>query len=176
MPSTVWDEITYPFSNFNGLRMDKWCHLTFYNRCNYLSMLGLTLNHKSIERHTAHTIGSWLNPEQWLIVHTSDFVMIIRQSIYIQSIVTREMDKLKTHSPSYCIMDNGENILNLTHTLDQIYLLVKGTHANKSEPTCFIESLSLQFTNALFSEQWTYIIRRWTERTIGEKIKLHLWE
>ena len=32
------------------------------------------------------------------------------------------MGKLKTHSPIYCIMDNWENMLNLTHTLDKIYL------------------------------------------------------
>ena len=38
---------------------------------------------KSIERHTAHTIVSWPNPKQWVIVHTSDLMMIIRQSIYI---------------------------------------------------------------------------------------------
>ena len=51
-----------------------------------------------------------------MIVRTSDFMMIIRQSIYILSIITREMGKLKTHSPIYCIMDNRDNMLNLTHT------------------------------------------------------------
>ena len=80
--------------------------------------------HKNIERHTADTIVSWPNPRQWVIVHTSDLMMIIRQSIYILSIITREMSKLKTYSPTYCIMDNGENMLNLTHTLDKIYLTV----------------------------------------------------
>ena len=41
MPSKVWDEITYPFPNFNGcwsLRMDKWFYPTLYNGCNCLSM------------------------------------------------------------------------------------------------------------------------------------------
>ena len=42
--------------------------------------------------------------------------------IYILSIITRETGKLKTHSPIYCIMDNWENMLNLTYTLDKIYL------------------------------------------------------
>ena len=42
--------------------------------------------------------------------------------IYILSIITREMRKLKTYSPTYFIMDNGENMLNLTHTLDKTYL------------------------------------------------------
>ena len=32
------------------------------------------------------------------------------------------MGKLKTYNPTYCIMDKGENMLNLTHTLDKIYL------------------------------------------------------
>ena len=30
--------------------------------------------------------------------------MIIKQSIYILSIITKEIGKLKTHSPIYCIM------------------------------------------------------------------------
>ena len=38
--------------------------------------------HKNIERHTAHSVVSWPNPKQWVIVHTSD-LMILRQSIYI---------------------------------------------------------------------------------------------
>ena len=62
--------------------------------------------HKNIERHTAHTIVSWPYPKQWVIVHTSDFMMITRQSVYILSIITGEMSKLKTHSPIYWIMGN----------------------------------------------------------------------
>ena len=34
----------------------------------------------------------------------------------------KEMGKLKTHSLTYCIMDNWENMPYLTHTLDKIYL------------------------------------------------------
>ena len=42
---------------------------------------------------------------------------------YIYSLNHRKgMGKLKTHSPIYCIMDNWENMLNLTHTLDKTYL------------------------------------------------------
>ena len=78
---------------------------------------------KNIERHTADTIVSWPNPkQQWIIVHSSDLMMLIRQCIYILWIITRGMGKLKTYSTTYCIMDNGENMLNLTHTLDKIYL------------------------------------------------------
>ena len=72
---------------------------------------------KNIKRHTAHTIVSWPNPKQWVIVHTSDLMMIIRQRIYILSINTREMDKLKTHSPTYWILDNWENMFkSYSHT------------------------------------------------------------
>ena len=77
--------------------------------------------HKNTERHTAPTIVSWPNPKQWIIVHTSD-LMMIRQSIYILSIITRETGKLKTHSPTYCIMGNWENMPYLTNTLDKIYV------------------------------------------------------
>ena len=79
----------------------------------------LTDADKNIERHTAHTIVSWPNPKQWLIVHTSDLMMIIIQIMYILPIITKEMGKLKTHSPTYCIMDNWENMLNLTHIFDK---------------------------------------------------------
>ena len=37
-------------------------------------------------------------------------MMRIRQIIYILSIITKEMGKLKTHSPTYCKMDNWENM------------------------------------------------------------------
>ena len=79
-------------------------------------------NHINIERHTALTIVSWPNPKQWIMVHTSDLMMISRQIIYILSVITREMGKLKTHSPTYYILDIWENILDLTQTLDEIYL------------------------------------------------------
>ena len=74
---------------------------------------------KNIERHTADTIVSWPNPKHWVIVHTSNLMMIIRPRVYILSIITRGKGKLKTYSPTYCIMDNGENMLNLTYTLDK---------------------------------------------------------
>ena len=53
MLSQVWDEITYPFPNFNGCTMEVWEWIsnfiphTLYNGCNYLPMLGLKLIHVS---------------------------------------------------------------------------------------------------------------------------------
>ena len=73
--------------------------------------LSVTKN-KNIERHTVHTTVSWPNPKQWIIVHTNILMMIIRWNIYILSIITREMGKLKTHSPIYCTIA-WENMLKL---------------------------------------------------------------
>ena len=78
-------------------------------------------NYKNLESHTAHIIVSWPSPKQWVIVHTSD-LMMIRKSIYILSTITREMGKLKAHSPTYFIMGNWENMLYLAHTLDKLFL------------------------------------------------------
>ena len=46
--------------------------------------------YKNIERHAAHALVSWPNPKQWVIVHTSDLMMIIRPSIYIFSLSSQE--------------------------------------------------------------------------------------
>ena len=59
--------------------------------------------HKNIERHTAHIIVSWPNTKQWVIVHTSDLMMIIRQSMYILSIITKEMGKLIKHTAPHIV-------------------------------------------------------------------------
>ena len=113
----------------------KWVVTPFNKNQHYMkkqSILYLVI-HKNIVRHTAHTIAQWPNPKQWIIVHTSDLTMIIRQSMYFLSIIIREMGKQKTHGPIYCIMDNWNNMLNLTHTLDMIFAL---------QPTQIIRLLS----------------------------------
>ena len=38
--------------------------------------------YKNIVRHTAHTIVSWPNPKQWLMINTSGLMMIIRESTH----------------------------------------------------------------------------------------------
>ena len=47
MSSKVWEEITYPFPQFNSsTTVEVWkCISMFYHGCNYLSMLELKLNH-----------------------------------------------------------------------------------------------------------------------------------
>ena len=63
---------------------------------------------KNITRHTTRTIVSWPNPTQRLIIHTCVLMITIRYSIYIFTIITREMGQLKANSPIYC-KDNWEN-------------------------------------------------------------------
>ena len=76
--------------------------------------------HKNIKRHAAHTIVSWPNPKQWVIVRISDLMMITRQRIYVPSIITKQIVKLKTHSPTYCIVDNWEHAKSYSHTRQSI--------------------------------------------------------
>ena len=49
MHSQVWDKITNPFPNFNEAIVEVWDWISnfipLYDGCNYLSMLGLKLNH-----------------------------------------------------------------------------------------------------------------------------------
>ena len=57
----VWDEITYPFLNFNSATVEvyEWIksHPTLYCACDYLSMLGLKLNHVSKRGHCS--VNAW---------------------------------------------------------------------------------------------------------------------
>ena len=71
---------------------------------------------KNTERHTAHTIVSWPNPKQWVIVHTSDLMMIIRQSIYSLNHHKGDGQTENTQPQNIYILNNWENLLNLTHS------------------------------------------------------------
>ena len=63
-------------------------------------------NHKIIKRHTTHTIVSWPNPTHWILLYTSDLMMIIRQSNIFSQPTRGILGKLNTYSPIYWIMDN----------------------------------------------------------------------
>ena len=113
---------------------------------------------KSAYRSLSRAIFHFFCPDykQWVIIHTSDSMMIVRQSIYILSIITREMGKLKTHSPTYCIMDNWEYMLYLTH-------LTK----------CIWQAF---FKSNVFRQVCTMIIMRWCNVQINEydlQAKMH---
>ena len=122
--SVVWDATPYTITLRHAsdgwlifilkVRFQWLCHFKleiYFKTKSVIFPYELTIR-KNIERHTAHTIVLWPNPKQWVIVHTSDLMMIIRQRIYILSIIPKGMAQLKRHSPTYCITDNRENMLN----------------------------------------------------------------
>ena len=53
----------------------------------------VTNTNKNLRRHTAHTIVSWPNFKQWIIVHTSDLMMIMKTK-YIYIIFQASQGKL----------------------------------------------------------------------------------
>ena len=55
----------------------------------WMTWLPVSWYHKNIERHTVATTVPWPNPKQWVIVHTSDLMTIIRQ-VYIFSQSSQE--------------------------------------------------------------------------------------
>ena len=88
----------------------------------YLSVKQAWKSHKNIERHTAYATVLWPISKQWITFHTSDLMVIIRQCIYILSIITGEMGKLKTGSHMNCRMDNWEKcLILLTHSTKYIW-------------------------------------------------------
>ena len=56
--------------------------------------------YKNIARHKAHTIVSLFNPKLWLMIHNSDFMMIITRITYLFTIIKRHMGNLK-HTATY---------------------------------------------------------------------------
>ena len=70
-----------------------------------ISEMAKDLIDKNIERRRAHIIVSWPNPKQWVIVHTSDLMTMIRQSIF--SLNHHKGDgKIENTQPQLCIVDN----------------------------------------------------------------------
>ena len=72
MSSEVWDEITYPFPNFNGATVEVWEGINNfipYFGCNCLSMMGLKLNHVS----KGATADDEYSVEYILVTHVTHF-------------------------------------------------------------------------------------------------------
>ena len=103
--------------------------------------------HKNIEKHTAHTIVSWPNPKQWVIVHTSDLMMMIRQSINIHSSSVRSSDRadsrlapsqwgmsLQSNAASHWLGANLEPALNDNHIGWVIIDSNDGPYINQCSP------------------------------------------
>ena len=119
--------------------------------------------------------------------------MIIKQSIYILSIITREMGQLKTQSPACFVMDNWENMPYLTHTLDKLYLtgilwvqclqISLHTHDNETPLylwfsyttlSCGMLHISREWYSEILIQEYTLFFSaksfylRWNERTLQE--------
>ena len=97
----MWGEITYPFPNFNGA-VDKQLHLTRFWACNYVSMLGLKLNHVSKKGHW------WLqntnhdsSPTFWTLFLS---IRCLRNLCLITYIDWRHFDTFWTWIPRICAM------------------------------------------------------------------------
>ena len=88
MPSKVWDEITCPFLNFNGATI-------FYNGCNYLFMLGLTLNHVSKRGPRS----SLVEVMTWCLVVDNHYISQWRPSTLTYRCITRLYWLIKSYSP-----------------------------------------------------------------------------
>ena len=63
----MWDDITYPFPNFNSTTVEVWewiskFHHTLYWACAYLSMLGFKLNHVSKTAPGCRCYQTFLHP------------------------------------------------------------------------------------------------------------------
>ena len=97
-PYEAMNVITYPYPNLSSMSLFQLIDVS-------------KRAYKNTERHTAHTIVSWPNPREWVIVHTYDLMMMIRQSIYILSIITREIGKLKTQPHVWCVLSQKGPIM-----------------------------------------------------------------
>ena len=71
--------------------------------------------------------------------------------MHILSIIRREIGKLKTHSPIYCILDNWENMLNL----------ILLTHLTKYIWQAFYKFMSTTFQSVLWNASFVAKSTNW---------------
>ena len=72
---------------------------------------------KNIERHTAQTIVSWPNPKQWIIVHTSDLMMIYCLMLDYSECMHRPIQTYQLQTGAYgnCIFAEHMKAMALIH-------------------------------------------------------------
>ena len=93
-----------------------------------VGMLTIIGSDKNIKRHTAHTIVSWPNPKQWIIVHTSDLMMIIRQSNIFSQPSTGNWVNCKQGSHAFRMM----KFLDFSRTFPGPNLIFQGPSQTKT--------------------------------------------
>ena len=76
---------------------------------------------KNIGRHAAHNIVWWPNHKHWLIIYTSDLMMIRYSRPHILAVIACKMGLLKTHSLVYRKEDVCENWRNHRHARHNIF-------------------------------------------------------
>ena len=90
------------------------CHVTYYfMKFHNISRL------KNRVRHTARAIVSWPNPILWLMIHTSDLMMITRESTLSHNYY-RRIGKAEDTQPHISTRRNWEVCLNFRHTRQHI--------------------------------------------------------
>ena len=85
----------FPFDDVITRKMSSTTMSTMSLRPQCVNNINSEVINKNTKRHTAQTIVSWPNPKQWF----DDLMMIIRQSTYILSIITRKWVNWKHTAP-----------------------------------------------------------------------------
>ena len=138
MSSQVWDQITYPFPNFNGIT-EVWEWISnftpqFYNGCNYLSILGSKLIHVS-----KRILGSKL-------IHVSE--RCLRSICCKQAatgIMTTSMNQTWCNDISHMMTSSNGNIFCVTGHLCREFTSpqwIPCTKASDPKLWCFLSSAS----------------------------------
>ena len=92
----------------NSLCLDASFNMVRLSRDNRWSRSHYILPYKNIKRHTAHTIVSWPNPKQQIIIHISDQMMITRQSLYS---LNHHKGNRQTENTQPTIKNINENVI-----------------------------------------------------------------
>ena len=132
-----------------------------------VGLMGIVFVNKNINRHPAHTTVSWPNPKQWIIVHNSDFMMIIRQSNILSQPSRGNWANWK-HTAPYIELWITKRICSifLTHSTKYIWLTFHKFNVYRQVCTMMI----MRWCNVQTNE---YDLQAITYPTIGTHHKLH---
>ena len=119
-----------------------------------------------------HTIVSSPNPKLWQMVHTSDLIVIIRYGRRIIKTNLREMTKLNTHNPIYCIAPflwtNGW--ISIEYCLKTFFWLKGNAISSLNSLSIFLhtELIGIQpQSQSYFRFTSLILIRRWNMKEIN---------
>ena len=139
----VWDQITYPFQNFNGAA-DRYSHPTLYLACDYLLKLWLNLNHIDKSGHSSCcNIGRRHPPRLYLntdLGKTGSFMA----SVPVDLNVWKAEQKVKRDSSFIMASSKGNIFLVTGHLCGEFtgHRWIPPTKASDAELWCILWSLS----------------------------------